>query len=402
VRTRLRGGGDVVRWWQKALARLAGVDTETRIRLITDDGHWFHSWNGTAYKSDVVRAAIRPKVKAIGKLMAMHVRETAEGLRINPEPYMKLLLEEPNPYSSGTMFRERMATLLSINNNAFARIYRDENGYPMQLYPIPAVSAEAIRDEGGRLSMKFLLRTGRTITLDYWDVVHLRDDYCDNDVFGSPKAEILTSLLDIVSTSDQSVVHAVKRSAVLRWIMKFKAQLKPEDRDAEVKRFSERYLSTSNQDGIIASDYQRYDLEEVKQQPYVPTTKQQDTVVDRIYSFFGTNKQIVQASYNEDQYLAYYEAEIEPLARQMSEEFTRKLFTRRERSHGNRIVFGGMDLSFASMQTKLNLEKMVDRGALTPNEWRRVLNLGPIEGGDKPIRRLDTATVEGGEGDNED
>lgn len=390
-----------MRWWQKVFARLAGFDTSTRIKLITDDGRWFHSWNGTAYQSDIVRSAIRPKVKAAGKLMAMHIRETAEGLKVNPEPYMKLLLEEPNPYSSGQMFRERLATQIALNNNAFARIFRDENGYPMQLYPIPAVSAEAVRDESGRLSLRFLLRTGRSMTVDYWDVLHLRDDYNDNDVFGSQKAEILSSLLEIISASDQSIVHAVKRSAVLRWIMKFKATLKPEDRDAEVKRFSERFLSTDNEDGVIASD-SRYDLDEVKQQPYVPTTRQQKEIVDRIYSFFGTNQKIVQASYNEDEYLAYYEAEIEPLAQQMSEEFTRKLFTRRERAHGNRITFGGMDPSFASMQTKLNLEKMVDRGALTPNEWRRVLNLGPIEGGDKPIRRLDTATVEGGEGDNED
>lgn len=33
---------------------------------------------------------------------------------------------------------------------------------------------------------------------------------------------------------------------------------------------------------------------------------------------------------------------------------------------------------------------MVDRGALTPNEWRKIFNLAPVEGGDEPIRRLDT------------
>ena len=50
------------------------------------------------------------------------------------------------------------------------------------------------------------------------------------------------------------------------------------------------------------------------------------------------------------------------------------------------------------MNTKLNLVQMVDRGSMTPNEWRRVLNLGPIEDGDTPIRRLDTAKVtEGGD-----
>ena len=56
-------------------------------------------------------------------------------------------------------------------------------------------------------------------------------------------------------------------------------------------------------------------------------------------------------------------------------------------------------LQYASMASKLNLVQMVDRGALTPNEWRQILNLSPIEGGDKPIRRLDTQVVkEGGKG----
>ena len=36
---------------------------------------------------------------------------------------------------------------------------------------------------------------------------------------------------------------------------------------------------------------------------------------------------------------------------------------------------------------------MVDRGAMTPNEWRSILNMAPIEGGDVPIRRLDTQVV---------
>ena len=45
------------------------------------------------------------------------------------------------------------------------------------------------------------------------------------------------------------------------------------------------------------------------------------------------------------------------------------------------------------MQTKLSLQAMVDRGALTPDEWRATFGMGPIEGGDKPIRRLDTAPV---------
>ncbi|HDR5258607.1 TPA: phage portal protein, partial [Bacillus anthracis] len=69
---------------------------------------------------------------------------------------------------------------------------------------------------------------------------------------------------------------------------------------------------------------------------------------------------------------------------------------RRERGFGNKIIFEAASLQYASMSTKMNLVQMVDRGAMTPNEWRSILSLGPIEGGDKPIRRLDTALVKDG------
>ena len=75
---------------------------------------------------------------------------------------------------------------------------------------------------------------------------------------------------------------------------------------------------------------------------------------------------------------------------QLSGEYTRKLFSRRERGFGNKIIFESSNLTFASMQTKLNLVQYVDRGILSPNEVREILNLAPRDGGDEYIRRLDT------------
>ncbi len=51
------------------------------------------------------------------------------------------------------------------------------------------------------------------------------------------------------------------------------------------------------------------------------------------------------------------------------------------------------NLQCASLKTKLEFVAMVDRGAMVPDEWRWLMNLGPIEGGNKPIRRLDTQVV---------
>lgn len=127
---------------------------------------------------------------------------------------------------------------------------------------------------------------------------------------------------------------------------------------------------------------------------YVPNASQTDRITDRIYSFFNTNKHIVQSDWNEDQWTAYYEAEIEPVAIQFGNELTTKLFSSRERGCGNYITYESSNLQCASMNTKLAFQAMVDRGAMLPNEWRAILNLAQIEGGDKPIRRLDTQVVD--------
>jgi hypothetical protein len=73
---------------------------------------------------------------------------------------------------------------------------------------------------------------------------------------------------------------------------------------------------------------------------------------------------------------------------------TAKVFSEREIGHGNRIQYESNTIQFMSTSEKLSLVNMVDRGALTPNEWRAVLNLPPVKGGDTPVRRLDTAPVD--------
>lgn len=99
------------------------------------------------------------------------------------------------------------------------------------------------------------------------------------------------------------------------------------------------------------------------------------------------------SNYTEDEWNSYYEAQVEPDVIQWGQEHTRKLFSRKKRSYGNYLMLESANLTTASMQTKLSLKEMVDRGALTPNEWRETFNLAPVPGGDKLIRRLDTAEV---------
>ncbi|MED0983037.1 phage portal protein [Bacillus paramycoides] len=369
--------------------------TTTRFEMINDNGGGFFAWNEDIYQSDIIRACIRPKAKAVGKLIAKHIRDNSTEFKVNPDSYMRFLLEEPNPLMTGQMFQEKMAVQLELNHNAFAYIKRDDFGYPTEIYPIPCTTVEVVEGAQGDIFLKFYFKNGKQMTIPYTDIIHLRKDFNDNDFFGEHPGNALAQLMEIVTTTDQGIVKAIKNSAVVKWILKFKSVLKQEDIDSQVKNFVNNYLNISNDGGAASSD-PRYDLEQVKPEAFVPDSKQMQETVQRIYNFFNTNENIIQSKYNEDEWNAYYESEIEVFAMQLAGEYTRKLFSRRERGFGNKIIFESSSLQYASMSTKMNLVQMVDRGSLTPNEWRAILSLGPIEGGDKPIRRLDTALVKEG------
>ena len=368
-------------------------------KFITETGNGFFNFNGQLYKSDVIRSCIRPKAKAIGKLTAKHIREIKGNLKVNPDLYMRFLLEEPNPFMTGQIFQEKMTTMLQLNNNAFALIVRDSNGLPYQLYPITVYGVQAKYKETGELYLRFNLRNGKIMNVDYTDVIHLRQDFNEDDLFGESPLETISPLMNVVKTMDQGLINAIKNSNIIRWLMKFKGTIRPEDIELQIKQFTERYLNVESEySGVVGSD-SKYDLEHVKTDGsvFVANAGQTRETMTRIYNFFNTNEKIVQSKWDENDWNSYYEAEIEPLAKQMSGEYTRKLFSRKQRSLGNIIMFDAASLAYASMSTKLALVQLVDRGAMTPNEWRLVLNLSPIEGGEKPIRRLDTAVVEGGE-----
>lgn len=370
--------------------------TSSRFELINDNGGGFYSWDGKLYQSDIIRAAIRPKATAIGKLTAKHIRDNVKEFKVNPDPRIRFLLEEPNPLMSGQVMQEKLAIQLELNNNAFAYIKRNEMGLASEIYPVPASTVEVVEGAQGDIYLKFLFANGKRMTVPYIDVIHLRKDFNNDDFFGDHPGVALKSLMEVVSTADQGVIKAIKNSATIKWLMKFKSVLKDDDMKKEVDRFTENYLSIDKNAGGAAATDSRYDVEQVKNDAYVPNEKQVANTIQRVYSFFNTNEKIVQSNYTEDEWNAYYEAQIEPVAMQSSNEFTRKIFSRGERGYGNKIIFEASSLQYASMSTKMNLVQMVDRGALTPNEWRSILSLGPIENGDKPIRRLDTALVTNG------
>jgi len=379
------------------------------MRMITDVGNGFYEWNGRLYQSDIVRACIKPKTKAIGKIVAKHILKTykpdgTQDIKVNPRASIRFLLEEPNEYMTGQVFQEKMANQLQLNGNAFALILYDTLGQPVGLYPIPCTSVETIYSEDGTLYLKFYLQNGKFLEVPYTEVIHLRDDFFFNDIFGDNPQDALVGLMNVVSITDQGIMNAIKNSSVIKWLLKFTSAIRDDDLKQRAQDFADNYLSIQNKATGVAAINNNVDAQQIKPYDFVPNAAQIDRETERIYAFFNTNERIVHSNYSENEWVSYYEANISPIAMQMAGEYTRKLFTRRERSCGNEIVFEASSLTFASIATKLNLVQLVDRGVMTPNEMRSYFNLAPIEHGDTALLRKDTGTLANPDGgiDDED
>lgn len=379
--------------------KVTKVSEKDVFQMITMSNDSFFVYNGKVYESDIVRSCIRPYYKNLGKTVAKHIRKSlsddgAEIIQVNPEPYMKILLEEPNPYMTFQKMIEKLAISLKLNNNAFAALIRDGNGIVREIYPMPATGAEAIWLKDDSLAIRFYLPNGKMPVFRYTDLIHLRGDFYQHDIFGDPIAPALIPLMECVSTIDKGLISAIKNSAVIKWILKISGGVKDSALKKYAQDFAANYLDIENSANVgVAVTDSKGELTQVDPKDYVPNAATIDRTTQRVYKIFNTNEDIIMSKNTEDDWNAYFEAEVEPDIQQLAEEFSRKLFSRRERAFGNYIVFEAYNLTHASFATKLNLVQMVDRGALTPNEWRAVLNLAPIEGGDAAIRRLDTAVV---------
>ncbi len=164
------------------------------------------------------------------------------------------------------------------------------------------------------------------------------------------------------------------------------------DTRAQEQALHDAFLDNNNSTGVAGTDV-KADAVQLEPHDYVPNALQSQNNITRLYSFFNTNEKIVRSSFSENEWISYYEAQVEPDLLQIAAEHTRKLWNRRQRAFGNKLYLESSNLQYASMSTKLSLESMVDRGAMLPNEWRAVFGLAPVAGGDEPIRRLDTAPV---------
>lgn len=376
--------------WSKIVGGLADKARNYVRMKMMGNAYIFTSFGNDAYASDIVRSTVHAIASGAAKFKPKHIRRVGGRITMPGSDIERLLVLRPNPRDSAYDFNYKMVTQLFMKNNAFALIQWDGPNV-IGFIPIVYMSVEALEYEG-ELYLRFNLPSGNPLVAPYEDVIHLRRFYYESDLFGEGNDIALLPTLELIHTSNEGISAAVKTSADLKGLLKYTANMRPEDLKASRDSFVKDYLDMSNNGGVAALDT-KADYIPIKSEPKMVNAAQQRYIEEKVYKYFNVNEAIVMSKYTEDEWNAFYESVLEPIAVQFGLEFTYKLFTRNERAHGNEIVYEANRLQYASVTTKLDLLQMVDRGAMTPNEWREVMNYAPIDGGDKPVRRLDTAEV---------
>ena len=354
---------------------------------------YFTPFSGGAYESDIYRAAVDAIARNAGKLKGTHVIILENDRKPGDTGLNRILQVRPNPYMTAYDLMYKLVTHYYLYNNAFAYLDKDEKGNLKAIWPIRPHSMEYLADPTGKLFCKFIVGKGKTYILPFEDVFTIRRFFNDNDLLGDTNTAILPTL-ELAHTQSEGMSQAIKANATIRGILKYNQVLSPEKLKEEKEAFINDYLTVANSGGIAAIDSKaEYIPLEIK--PTAIDEKQLAAVKQKVYEYLGITESIVNSSYTEEEFNAFYESVIEPLALQFSLELTDKIFTPREQAFGNMIMFEANRLQFSSSSTKTNiLKELMPLGLFTINQALEILNLPPVEDGDRRLQTLNVISAD--------
>ena len=341
------------------------------------------------YASDVVQQALKCIVDEIKKLIPTHIRTNGS----DPIPVVgniQDVLNDPNPLMTTSEFLEKTAWLLLLNYNAFIipTYYTwtdDKTGAERRryesLYPIKPTQVDFIEDASGKLFVTFWFENAEKTTIPYEDVIHIKynysvSQYMGGNEAGQPDHEALLSTLELNKTLLTGVAKAMKASYAVNGVVKFNT-LMDDGKMAAALAELERKLN-SGESGFLPLDL-KADFTPLEHKSELVNAETLKFIDEKILRNWGVPLAILTGDFTKDQYEAFYQKALEPLVISISQAFTKKMFTRREKAFGNAIKLYPKDLVFMSIAQTLEMINILSpTGALYENEKRTALGLRPL------------------------
>lgn len=359
----------------------AAQNAREQFRLLDGYTPAFRTWQGSIFESELIRAAIDAHGRHAAKLMPV-IQGTAK------PSLQSRLKNQPNEFQTWPQFLYRTAAILYARNTSFIVPVIGDYGETTGIICVAPESWELVEYQGEPW-IRFSFdgnRKRRAVELSKVGIL-TRYQY-KSDLFGDDN-EALKSTLDLIAIQRQGVQEAIKNGASFRFMAVSSNWSKDEDLARERKRF-DRENFTGDSGGVLLFPNTYKDVKQIVSSSYSVDTNQLKLITENVYNYFGVNEDILQNKAFGDAWAAFYEGAVEWFSVNISDTVTRMLFSERERTVGNRIIFTSNRLQYMSNNDKLKVAaQMADRGLMTRNEIREIFNLAPLPepiGSQLPVR----------------
>lgn len=357
----------------------------TEFHILNGYQSQFTNYDGKFYDDTDIRACVDAIARNGAKLNPKHIRQNKNGFENVNDSLQRLLSKKPNELQNAYKFYYQVISELELYNNAIIYISRDENFKVLGLYPIHYQTIK-FYELNNDIYIQFHFGNGKNRFVALKDCIHLTR-FVSNDGISGGNNQPIIKTLSFKHILDEGIINAIKTTQSIKGVIKTtKAMLKPEDVKAMRDQFVADFIDNSDGSGIggldAASEFKPIELN-----PKTADETQIKSIDNKLLSYYGVSEAIVQSKYTEDEWNAFYESVIEPIGLQMSLEFSNKLFTASEIYHGNEIIFTSNRLQYASNDTKINLLRY-GNNIMKINEMREILNLEPVEDGDRIMQDL--------------
>lgn len=333
----------------------------------------FHTWQGSIYESELIRAAIYARARHISKLKFGSTGAAKIGLQAK-------LKQGPNQWQTWPQFLARTSTILDVHNTAFIVPVKDKSLMTTGYYTVLPTKCEIVeyKDEPW---LRYEFQRGQMAAVRLDECVILTQHQYKKDFFGESNYA-LEPTVKMIDLNKQGIEEAIKNGATFR----FWAKMNNFTMDTDLKKEADRFGSLAfgnDSDGMLLFPNTYTDIHQYDNKPFTVDADQIKQIQNNVYNYFGVNEDVLQNKAYGDSWAAFYEGCVEVFAIALSDGMTKAMYTERERATGNEVFFTSNRLQYMSNADKLAVAaQLTDRGIFSINEAREVFNLEPVEGGD--------------------
>jgi hypothetical protein len=344
----------------------------------------FTSYDGGVYEMELTRACIHTFASHCSKLQPKVTGPDIRGIQA-------ILEWKPNPFMTGAQFLYKAATIYKTQNTCYIVPVLDEFDRIAGYYPVLPNSTE-IREQNGDPFLVYTFGTGEKLAIEFYRVGVVSKFLYTHDFVGEDNSA-LEPTLQLLHTQNQGIEEGIKNSASFRFMAQASNFTTDEDLAKDRKDWVKNNLGPDS-GGLALFPNTYTNVQQIQSTAKIVDPEQVKLIENRVYTYFGSNENILLNKATGDDWAAYYEGEVEPFALQLSQAMTVMTYSQNERTRKNAIVWSANRLQYMTNSEKLQVSsQMFDRGVLSLNDIMDIWSLPHVEGGDKRYIRKEYTEI---------